>query len=395
MRRIWTRREFVAAAALSLAACGLGGCTGSDGGSGGVDASTGTGGSDSASSSKNAGNAAGQDAGAQGGAATITDGVGRTVTIEQSPDRVAVLDSFSGELAVMVGAGSKMVAVPSGVKSDVLLQGLYSDLVDLPAPMSNGAINMEELMKCSPQAVIVKQEVYEAAGQKDLLDKSGLPYVVIGYTSIDEQIEAIGQVAAVFGGEAQERAGRIAQYYRDVVEDCRNRASQLRDEERVRVYHAVNALVATDGADSLGRDWIESVGCVDVSSYDDAPAADYNTTLEQIYVWDPDVIIANSADTTKYLMSRDNCSGLKAVRKKSCHTIPVGAARWGQRGSVETYLGMLWLGCTVYPQLYADVDLQQRITDYYRDYLGIEVTNKLYKQILSGEGLRQQSKQAG
>ncbi len=373
MKKTWTRREFVAAAALSLAACGLGGCSGGADGAGG----------------------SGEQGGASQGAATITDGVGRTVTIDAAPERVAVLDSFSGELAVMVGAGPKVVAVPSGVKSDVLLQGLYDGLVDLPAPMSNGAINMEELLKCNPQAVIVKQEVYEAAGQKDLLDKSGLPYVVIGYTSIEEQIEAIGQVAAVFGGEAQERANRIAEYYRSVVDDCRQRASQLQEDERVRVYHAVNALVATDGAESLGRDWVESVGCVDVSSYDDAPAADYNTTLEQIYVWDPEVIIANSADTTKYLLSRDNCSGLKAVRKKRCYTIPVGATRWGQRGSVETYLGMLWLGCTVYPQLYADVDLQQRITDYYRDYLGIEVTDDLYEQILSGEGLRQQSKQAG
>lgn len=364
-KRLWTRREFLAAAALSLAACGLGGCSDGDGGS------------------------------STAGAVSIQDGVGRTVSLEQNPQRVAVLDSFSGELAMMIGAGPQTVAVPTGVKSDVLLQGLYDGLNDLPAPMSNGAINMEELLKCNPQAVIVKQEVYEAAGQKDLLDKLSLPYVVIGYTTIDEQISAIGQVAAVFGGEAQAKAERIAQYYRDVVDECKQRANSLQEADRVRVYHAVNALVATDGADSLGRDWVESVGCVDVSAYDDAPAADYNTTLEQIYVWDPEVIIANSADTTSYLLSRDNCSGLQAVRNKNCRTIPVGATRWGQRGSVETYLGMLWLGCTVYPELYADVDLQQRVTDYYRDYLGIEVDDELYQQILSGEGLRQQSKQAG
>ncbi len=369
-KKAWTRRKFVSAAALATAACGLGGCGNNNG-------------NDNSETSQVS----------QG--VTITDGVGRTVRIDSNPERVAVLDSFAGELAVMIGAGSQLVAVPTGVKSDVLLQGLCSGLKYLTSPMSNGAINMEELMACSPQAVIVKQEVYETAGQESLLETSGLPYVVIGYTNIDEQIDAIGQVAAVFGGQAQRKALDIAQYYRAVVDDCQRRANMLADDDRVRVYHAVNALVATDGANSLGRDWIEAVGCVDVSAYDDAPAADYNATLEQIYVWDPDVIIANSADTTSYLLKRDSCSGLKAVKNKQCYTVPVGASRWGQRGSVETYLGMLWLGCTVYPELYEDVDLQQRVTDYCRDYLGIEVDDKLYQQILSGEGLRQQSKQAG
>ncbi len=366
-RRILTRREFAALLGALAASVVAGGCGG--GASSGGDAN---------------------------GVVTVTDYAGRSVEVPVNPQRVAALDSFTGELAVMAGAGEHLVAVPNGVKSDVLLQGLYSGLEEVAAPMSSGAINMEELLACNPQVVLVKEEVYSAAGQAQQLDKSGLPYVVVGYQSIDEQIEAIKLVAQILGGNAQTAAESIASYYRSVVDECTQRAAQLSESERVCVYHAVNALVATDGNASLGRDWIETVGCIDVSAQGlDQSATDYTTTLEQIYAWDPDVIVCNSASSTEYLLSKDNCAGLRAVKSGACHTIPVGATRWGQPGSAETYLGMLWLGCTVYPELYAGVDLQERVTQYYKEYLGIEVTDDLYQQMLSGEGLRQQSKQAG
>lgn len=365
--RAFTRREFALLLGTLAASAAVGGC-----GSGGA-----------ASESTDA------------GVVTVTDCAGRSVDAPLNPERIAALDSFTGELAIMAGAGERLVAVPSGVKSDVLLQGLYEGLENIAAPMSNGAVNMEELLACNPQMVLVKEEVYSAAGQAEQLDKSGLPYVVIGYQSIEQQIEAIELVAQVLGGDAQTAAENIAGYYRNVVDECAQRAAQLSESERVRVYHSVNALVATDGNASLGRDWIETVGCIDVSAQDlEQNATDYTTTLEQIYAWDPDAIVCNSASSTKYLQSKDNCAGLRAVKNDACHTIPVGATRWGQPGSVETFLGMLWLGCTLYPELYADVDLQERVAQYYKEYLGIEVTDDLYRRMLSGEGLRQQSKQA-
>ena len=336
------------------------------------------------------------DGGASGTLA-ITDCAGRSVEVPANPRRVAGLDSFTGELMVMCGAGSQLVAAPGGVASDVLLQQLYPGLKGLPAPMQNGAINIEELFSCNPDAVLVKQEVFAAKGQRELLDKTGLPYAVVGYDSIDGQIAAMELVGRVCGGQVEERAHALAQYYRDVLAEVERRAQGIADDERVRVYHAINALVATDGTTSLGGDWIKAVGAVDVSAEDEQAltATDYTASLEQIYDWDPDVFVCNSAETTKYLLEKENCAGLRAVQEKRCYTVPVGATRWGQRGSVETYLAMLWLGCTIYPERYEDVNLQQRVAEYYKTFLGIEVDDELYNQMLSGEGLRQQSKQGG
>ncbi|MGN0078814.1 MAG: ABC transporter substrate-binding protein [Coriobacteriales bacterium] len=345
-------------------------------------------------SSQETGPGSSQAAGAaEGGAITVTDCVGRQVAIPANPARVSGLDSFTGELMVMIGAGPQLVGVPMGVASDELLLELYPQLKEVPAPMSNGAVNMEELMASNPDVVLVKRETYEAEGQAQQLDASGVPYVVVGYVSMEEQIAMMRLVGQVCGGQAQERAENLAGLYEDTIAECARRTEGLAAGERVRVYHAINALTMTDGATSVGADWIAAAGCIDVSAEHPelATTTDYTTTLEQIFEWDPDAFICNSADTADYLLTKDSCAGLRAVQAGAVHTIPVGATRWGQRGSVETWLAMLWLGATAYPQLYADFSLQDYVTAYYRDYMGIEVDDELYQTMLSGRGLRKAS----
>lgn len=370
-----SRRDFIRAtlAASAGALFGLSGCT-SPGGS-------------SASST------------ASGTAApyvTVVDCVGRSVDVPVDPERVSMLDSFAGELTVMIGAGPKLVGVPGGVASDVILCGLYPGLSDVSAPMTSGSLNMEEFMAKAPQVAVVKRDLYETDGQAAQLDASNVPYVVVGYENMEQQIAMMRMVGAVCGGEAQTRAEALACLYEDVIAECAQRTGDLAEADKVRVYHAINALTMTDGATSVGADWVQAAGCIDVSAEHPelATTTDYTTTLEQIFDWDPDVFVCNSADTTDYLLTKDNCAGLRAVQAGRCYTIPVGATRWGQRGSVETYLAMLWLGVTVYPERYTDFNLKDYVVTYYRDYLDVEVTDEIYDLMLSGRGLRKASKEA-
>jgi iron complex transport system substrate-binding protein len=88
-------------------------------------------------------------------------------------------------------------------------------------------------------------------------------------------------------------------------------------------------------------------------------------------------------------------AGLPAVSTGQIYNIPIGATRFGQRGDVETYFAMLWLGCTLYPQYYSDVDFKDRLVSHYRDYLGVEVDDALFEKIMSGEGIRSEGTGGG
>ena len=323
----------------------------------------------------------------------VSDSVGRTVEVPENPQAIAVFDSFSGELAVLIGAGSQLIGVPGGTKSDVILEQIYPGLNELIS-LSGSSINIETLAASGCDVAIVKSTMDDAECAK--LDQLGIPYVKVGYTSVSEQIEAIRLVGKVCGSEAAQKAEAIASYYQETVEMVRERVNDISEDERVRVYHAINDELTTDSADSLGASWIELTGCVDVSAGEQATSdTDYTTTLEQIYSWDPDLIICNVASTAVSIRESSVWSGLRAVSEGRVLNIPIGATRWGQRGSVETWFAMVWLGKQAYPERFADIDLEQMVKDAYQQLYGVEVDDALYDQIISGEGIRSSGNGSG
>lgn len=56
---------------------------------------------------------------------------------------------------------------------------------------------------------------------------------------------------------------------------------------------------------------------------------------------------------------------------------------------------MLWLGTTVYPEVYGDIDLRAEVTDFYQNVAGIQVDDALWDKILSGRDIRQGGKNSG
>jgi iron complex transport system substrate-binding protein len=319
---------------------------------------------------------------------TVVDSAGRSVEVPVDPENVAVMDSFSGELMVMIGAGSQMCGVPSGVTSDTILQTIYPALTEQPVALSGNAVNIETLMAMGTDVVLVKSTLPDDERAK--LDTMGIPYVVVGYSTMEEQVAAIRLVGEVCGGNAQVKADALADYYEQTISTVKAHTATIPVSKRLSVYHSINDILLTDGTTSLGTDWIECAGGIDVSSGQSVPSGstDYTATLEQVYAWDPDIVICNVADTVTSVKADAKWSGLSAISSGHVYNIPIGATRWGQRGDVETYLAMLWLGCTIYPQYYTDIDFKQVIIDYYRDYLGITVDDALYDQIISGSGIR-------
>lgn len=325
-------------------------------------------------------------------ASTITyiDCLGREVELPSKIEKIAAIDAFSGELMVMLGAGDQMVACPQGVKSDVLLQEIYPDLSDVSVVQSGGTVNAEALLELQPDVVLLKYGLYIAEGEAEKLEKLDIPYLVIAYTDMEEQIDAIRLVGQVAGGSAEEKAEQICDYYQNTIDLATEKKQQIPEENQIRVYHSINQTYRTDGTNSLGADWISAVGCVNCSVGQTllAEGDGYFTTKEQIFVWDPDVIICNDSMAAEYFKTDEEWKGLRAVQDDKVYNIPISATRWGQQGSVETFFGILWLGTTLYPEVYSDVDLKTEVCTFYDEVLGISIDDEMYDKILSGTGLR-------
>ncbi|MFA9423443.1 MAG: ABC transporter substrate-binding protein [Sedimentibacter sp.] len=320
---------------------------------------------------------------------TVEDYFGRTVTLPKAATRIACGYAYTGHVVTMLGRGEDIVAVVDGLKRDKVLTSIHPHIKDLPVPFSSVAINIEELLACDPDVVFIKSDTAMDEGTVEKLNKLSIPYIVIDFYSMEEQIKTISIIGKVLGEE--EKAQKYIDYYLKVIEDTKKITLTIPDNEKITLYHSVNEAVRTDVKNSLSADWINIAGGINVSIEDDLKVSGEKTyaTLEQIYLWDPQVIIANEAGVNEYILENEQWKTLRAVKEKKVYQMPVGISRWGHPGSLETPLAIQWTAKLLYPQYFEDLDMAEITKDYYMNFFDISLDDDQANEILNGKGMRE------
>lgn len=325
---------------------------------------------------------------APGAPVEVIDILDRTITLNETPQRIACLYAFSGHVATMLGGGERIVAVVPGLKRDVLLNELNPAIQEALVPSRGGTINIEELLKAAPDLVFLKEENAHNDGEVRKLEQFNIPYLVVGYSSMEEQMASIEMIGKAIGLSAEAEA--YTNYYQNVVEQIGARARDIPESERLRVYHAVNEATRTDARGTLEADWTSVTGMINVSVgeplrlYDNANFA----SMEQILLWDPDVIIVNEEGVDHYILTNEKWASLKAVKTGKVFKIPNGISRWGHPGGLETPLAILWTVKTLYPDHFSDINLQETVQEFYARFFNYALSDDMTAQILSGRGMR-------
>jgi iron complex transport system substrate-binding protein len=322
-------------------------------------------------------------------AVTVTDFTGRTLTLARPPDRIACLYAFAGHVVTLLGRGEDMVAVVDGLKKDLLIQQRVPGIKDLPIPAKGGTIHIETLLKTRPDVVFLKPETAAAQAEIRKLERFGLPWFVAGYRNMAEQMTTIEMMGKICG--RYENARAYTRYYRNVITQVEMRTAHIPESDRVRLYHAVNEARRTDAPGTIEADWTRAAGVINVSVGQELQASGdkFFAGMEQILIWNPEVIIVNEAGVDQQILQDKKWASIKAVRDKKVFPIPVGISRWGHPGSLETPLAILWTAMTVYPDLFADMALETEIKRFYNRFFNLELDDAMVKRILNNQGMRQ------
>lgn len=320
---------------------------------------------------------------------TVTDYFDRVVTIPQPVKRIACGYAYTGHVATMLGRGEDIVAVVDGLKRDKVLTEIHPHIKELPVPFSSGTINIEELLSCDPDIVFLKTDTALNESVTEKLNKLNIPYVVIDYYSIEEQIETLSIMGKVLGNE--EKAEKYIDYYEKVINETKKITDIIPKNEKVNLYHSVNEAVRTDLKDSISAEWIDITGAINVSVNEELKISGDKSfaTLEQIYLWDPDVIIANEAGVPEYILSNEQWASLRAVKEKRVYQIPNGISRWGHPGSLETPMAILWTSKLLYPKYFDHINMEEETINYYSEFFDLKLDNEQAAKILSGKGMRE------
>lgn len=326
-----------------------------------------------------------------GATKTITDFIGREVKVPEDPQRIVCMYASTAHMLAMLDKGDKIVGAADGVTRDQLMLTKYPAIEDVPTPYHSGSVNAEEVLALDPDLLFIREDLYSSEGEREKLDKLGIPYVVVDYYTLDELKKAIRVTGAAVGEE--EKAEAYIAYMEKAIADVGAKLQGLSDEEKVRVYHSLNQATRTDIRDGICAEIMDAAGVIDVSATAGMTDIGKNVTvtLEQIYNWDPAAILCNEYAVTDYINAQEKWGGLQAVKDKKVFTLPIGATRWGHHGSMEPQMAVLYIAQLFYPDRFPDLDLGATVKQYYADYFGMQLDDATLTKILAGRGMRESS----
>ena len=261
--------------------------------------------------------------------------------------------------------------------------GDYAHLPVLGQFYGSGDLNLEEIARLDPQVIIDLGEA-KASIVEDMdaiQTQIGIPTV-----HIDARLSGYGDAYRMLGELLQlpDRADALADYCDSVYADTQAIMAAV-GENRIRVLYCMG----TNGTNVIAKGSFhaelldllaDNVAVLDNPS---SKGTGNEVSIEQILLWDPDVIIFAQGSIYDSVKTDPLWQELTAVASGRYVQAPVGPYPWmGFPSAVQRILGMLWLCDVLYPD-YCQDDLYTQVSEYFTLFYHWELTKEQFDTLMA------------
>lgn len=300
---------------------------------------------------------------------TVTDQAGRTVTLEKPAEKLVSTYYISTALLIALDCEDNLVGIEKKADTRELYKLAAPQLLNLPAVGSGKGINIEEIAALTPDVVIIPKRLEESVPNLEALD---IPVVVVNPETQKEFEDCVSLLAEITG--QQEKGEKLLTYYHEKMEFARE---LTKDAERPAVYLSSGSdYLSTCTSKMYQNELIQMAGGRNVS---EELTDSYWTAIsaEQLLAWNPDYIFAVSYAEygLEQFTGNSVLSGTSAVQNGKVLTFPSEIEAWDYPAP-SSVLGVLWLTSALHPELYSREDYLEDASAFYKEFFGIEVTEK-------------------
>lgn len=330
------------------------------------------------------------DSGTEADTVVITDHAGRQVEVPAQINRVVVTDilPMASVLTVFLGSADKIVGIhPSSMSAaeSGLLGELFPEILEADTSfMAGGDLNVEQLLNLDPDVVLVNASSTELISA---IENAGLTAVGISPSKWDYDIlETYDQWIALLSQMFPEssKSEEISAYSKEVYGLVQERVKDIPEEEKKSIlflYNYDDNQIITSGKHFFGQYWADAIGGRNAAEEVEAENSNAVISMEQVYQWDPDIVLitnfttAQPDDLYNNTIGGNDWSSVKAVTDGQVYKMPLGTYR-SYTPSADTPVTFLWMAKTVYPELFEDIDITAEVRDYYQELYGVTLTDE-------------------
>lgn len=285
----------------------------------------------------------------------ITDTEGRKVIIPCDIKRAVVLSATAIEAIYICGAIDKVVGIN---KSMLITNPVYGEIIkqlkNIPiVSQTEQDINLEKLLSLKPDVVIAMGYEQPSGMPKETverIEKFGIPVVLIDLESLDQNYYLIELIGKIFNNE--KKAKEITDYMKKIVREVESKTKNIPQEKKSKVLSVSGEKPTTVGGGYWGSQDIKVLaGGINVA--DEIKQFFTTVSLEQIVLWNPDVILISHA--AKYgpedIYKNSQLQQINAVKNKRIYKNPY---QIGGMFTPRVVLLLAWHASKLYPELNID-----------------------------------------
>jgi iron complex transport system substrate-binding protein len=312
----------------------------------------------------------------------FTDSAGRQVELPGTITRIVPSGSLA-QMFLLAIAPDMICAVSSAYGPDEA-EFVPAYFAELPvAGQFYGAANLnpEEIARIGPDVVIDIGEPKDtiARDMDDIAASIGIPTIHIT-ASLRTTAQAFRTLGKLLDREAQgEALARFCEKTLAAAEGIVNRAGSNKKTVLYCMGQSALNVLARGTFHTEVLDWMaDNRAVVDNPS---SRGSGNEANLEQILLWDPEVILFGPGSVYASAAQDPAWRQLRAIRSGAYYEVPRGPYNWmGTPPSINRYLGMLWLGKILYPE-YASYDLYAETAEYYRLFYSHELSREQFGRL--------------
>lgn len=299
---------------------------------------------------------------------TVVDQAGREVVVPEKPHRIVSAFGVATAYLYSLIGGEKIVAarylgVSDHPRSREVMARLDPEYERKALP---GEVSVEELVAKGTELAFAGLKHQDLA---KLLGEVRIPTVLIGPETFKAVEEATLLVGKALGEE--EKAQRLVAFYQEILAAVARATADISLAARPKVLViGTSPLRVASGAMYQSR-LVELAGGVSVTQ--GIPGYWQNVSIEQVLIWNPDVIIIVPYSLVKPtdLLQDPLWRDLEAVKSGSIYKMPQLLFAW-DTPIPESVLGILWIARILHPGQFP-LDLAGTIRAFYQDFYGCEL----------------------
>jgi iron complex transport system substrate-binding protein len=318
-------------------------------------------------------------------AATVTDSAGRTVPV---PERVERVFPAGPPAAIFLYtlAPELLLGWPRANRPEER-EFLLPDVGGRPEvgriTGRGNTANLEVVLALKPHLILDMGSVnptYISLADR-VQQQTGIPYALLD-GRFDGFAQGYRTLGALIG--RQQQGEDLARVTDEIMRTITDRVASIPKSSRPRVYYARGPRGLETGLG--GSINVETIELLAQNVAGETHGGLANVSIEQVLLWNPDVIITIDQDFAAGVASDPAWAPISAVRARRVHLSPKLPFGWVDfPPSVNRLIGLRWLAKILYPELFPE-DLRPLARDFYTRFYHVTPSDTQIDRVLAGRG---------